>query len=148
MNVLAPAVLLDAPALLGRGLDAVDVAVVNALGEPSGAAPVRLCDLAGDASAVLSVSITGVWAGRNPEQAEQVLLGGLAPRLVAELVVACGEAWRAEAEAVVDLVLVSRLEELASLPMAMRAGGIRVHADAIPDLLAPVVQHPQAVWLV
>ena len=148
MNVLAPAVLLDAPALLGRGLDAVDVAVVNALGERCGTAPVRLRDLAGNASAVLSVSITAVGADQNSEEAEQVLLGTLAPRLVADLVAACGEAWRAEAETVVDLVLASRLEELASLPMAMRAGCLRVDSDAIEDLLAPVVQHPQAVWLV
>ena len=148
MNVLAPAVHLDAPALLGRGLDAVDVAVVNALGEHCGAAPVRLCDLTGDALAVLSVSITAAWADQNIEQAEQVLLGTLAPLLVAQLVDACGDAWRAEAETVVDLVLACRLEELASLPVAMRAGGIGVDSAALVDLLAPVVQHPQTVWLV
>src|SRR5262245_53511808 len=143
MNVLAPGVLLDAPAVLGRDLDAVDVAVVNALGERCGAAPVSLCDLAGQACAVLSVSITAVWASRNPELAEQVLLGSAAPGLVTRLVEVCGEDWCAEAEVVVDLVLVSRLEELAALPLAMRSGGHRVdHRDAA-HLLAPVVQDPQ-----
>jgi hypothetical protein len=148
MNVLTHAVLLDAPALLGRHLDAVDVAVLNALGEHCGTAPVRLCDLAGNASVLLSVSITAVWADRNPEQAEKALLGGLAPQLVNQLVEVCGDAWRAEAEAVVDLVLAWRLEELASLPLAIRAGGNGVDSRAAADMLAPVVQHPQAVWLV
>jgi hypothetical protein len=148
MNLLAPAVLRDAPALLARDLDAVDEAVVNVLGGRCGAAAVSLRDLAGDASAVLSVSIIAVWAGRNPEQAEEALLGALAPRLVSQVVAVCGDAWRAEAEAVVDLVLASRLEELGSLPMAMRAGSMGVDLHEATDLLAPVVQHPQAVWLV
>jgi len=148
MYVLLPAGRLDAPAVLGRDLDAVDVLVLNTLGESSGATPVSLCDFAGDASAVLSVAITAVWAQRNAEQAEQALLGGLAPLLVTQLIELCGDAWRAEAETVVDLVLASRLEELASLPVAIRAGGIGVDRRAAADLLAPVAQHPQAVWLV
>jgi hypothetical protein len=148
MNVLAPAVLRDAPAVLGRDLDALDVLVLNALGEMSGATPVSLRDLAGDASAVLSVSMTALWADRNPEQAERALLGALAPRLVIQLVGICGDAWRAEAETVVDVALASRLEELASLPVAIRAGGIGVDGREAADLLAPAVQHPQAVWLV
>jgi hypothetical protein len=148
MNLLAPAVLRDAPALLGRELDAVDTAIVNALGEHCGAAPVRLGDLAGSATAVLSASIVAVWAERNTEQAEEALLGHLAPLLVSQVLEVCGDAWRAEAEAVVDLVLASRLEELGSLPMAMRAGSMGVDSHDVADLLAPVVQHPQAVWLV
>jgi hypothetical protein len=148
MYVPVPAGRLDAPAVLGRDLDAVDVLVLNTLGRSSGVAPVSLYDFAGNASAVLSVAMTAVWAQRNPEQAERALLGGLAPRLVARLVEVCGDAWRAEAETVVDLVLVSRLEELASLPLAIRAGGIGVDRRTAADLLAPAVQHPQAVWLV
>jgi len=148
MYVLVPAGRLDAPAVLGRDLDAVDVLVLDTLGRSSGAPPVSLDDLAGDASAALSAAITAVWAQRNPEQAERALLGGLAPLLVARLVDVCGDAWRAEAETVVDLVLASRLEELASLPLAIRAGGIGVDRRAAADLLAPAVQHPQAVWLV
>jgi hypothetical protein len=148
MNVLAPAALLDAPSVLGRVLDAVDVLVLNTLGELSGATPVSLCDFAGGASAVLSACMTAVWAGRNPDQAEQSLLGVLAPRLVTQLVEVCGEDWRPEAEAVVDLALVSRLEELASLPLALRTGSSGVDDREAADLLAPAVQHPQAAWLV
>ena len=148
MNVLAPAVMLDAPAVLGRDLDAVDVLVVNALGETSGGTPVSLGNLLGEPSAVLSVSMTALWASRNPDVAEQVLLGFLAPRLVTQLVEVCGEAWRAEAETVVDLVLATRLEELSGLPLAMCAGGVRLDGRDAAELLAPAVQHPQAVWLV
>ena len=148
MNVPARAALLDAAAILGRDLDAVDVLVLNALGELSGAAPVSLPDLTGDPSAVLSAAMTALWADRNPEQAEQALLGALAPRLVAQLVEICGDAWRAEAESVVDLALASRLDELASLPVAMRAGGTGVDYHEAAEVLAPAVQHPQAVWLV
>jgi hypothetical protein len=139
---------LDAPATLGRDLDAVDVLVLNALGDFRGATSVRLRDLAGDAAAVLSASMTAAWAGRNPERAEQALLGVLAPRLVARLVESCGEDWRAEAEAVVDLVLASRLEELKLLAVAMRTGGIGVDRSDAIDLFAAAVQHPQVVWLV
>ena len=148
MNVPARAVLLDAPALLGRDLDAVDVLVLNTLGELSGAAPVSLHDLTADATAVLSAAMTALWADRNPAQAEQTLLGALAPRLVAQLVEVCGDAWRAEAESVVDLALASRLDELVLLPVAMRAGGIGVDCRDAAEVLAPAVQHPQAVWLV
>jgi hypothetical protein len=148
MNVLAPAVMLDAPAVLGRDLDVVDVLVLDTLAARSGATPVHLTDFAGDASAVLSVSMTAAWAAQNPEDAEQVLLGVLAPRLVAQLVVGYGEHWRPEAEAVVDLTLASRLEELGSLPVAMLAGSTGVDAREPAELLAAVVQHPQAAWLV
>jgi hypothetical protein len=148
MNVRAPAVLLDAPAILCRDLDAVDVLILNALGELSGATPVRLCDVTGGASAMLSAAMTALWADRNPEHAEQVLLGALAPRLVTQLVEVCGDAWRAEAESVVDLALASRLEELALLPVAMCAGGIGVDRHEAVEVLAPAVQHPQAAWLV
>jgi hypothetical protein len=48
----------------------------------------------------------------------------------------------------VDLALVSRLEELASLPVAMRAGGICIDCHDAAEVLAPAVQHPQAIWLV
>jgi hypothetical protein len=146
-TVLAPGFSLDAPAVIARDLDAVDMLVLDALGNRSGATPVNLRDFDGDASAVLFVSMTAVWAGRNPEQAEQALLGTIAPRLVTQLVEVCGDAWRAEAEAVVDLVLASRLEELPSLPVAIR-GGIGVDPREVVDLLAPAVQHPQTVWLV
>jgi hypothetical protein len=148
MYVLVPAGRLDAPAVLGRDLDAVDVLVLNTLGRSSSAAPVSLYDFVGNASAALSAALTLVWAQRNPDQAERALLGGLAPQLVAQLVEVCGDAWRAEAETVVDLVLASRLEELASLPLAVGAGGIGVDRRAAAELLAPAVQHPQAVWLV
>lgn len=148
MNVLASAARRDAPAILGRDLDAVDVLALNALGELSGATPVRLRDFAGDASAVLSVAMTALWADGNPEQAEQVLLGALAPRLVPQLVEVCGELWRAEVEAVVDLALASRLEELASFPVALLAGGVGIDCREAAELLVPAVQHPQAVWLV
>jgi hypothetical protein len=148
MNGEVPAVLLDAPAILDRDLDAVDVLVLNALSALSGATPVRLCDLAGGASAVLSAAMTALWAHRNPEQAEQALLGALAPRLVTQLVEVCGDTWRAEAESVVDLALASRLEELASLPVAMGAGGIGIDLHEAAEVLAPAVQHPQAIWLV
>lgn len=148
MNVLAPAVLLDAPSVLARNLDLVDVLVLNTLGALSGATPVDLADLAGDLSAVLSVSMTAAWADRNTAEAEEALLGALAPRLVTEIVADYGEHWRPEAEAVVDLTLASRLEELGSLPLAMMAGSTRVDEREPADLLAAVVQHPQAVWLV
>ncbi len=148
MNVPAPPVMLDTPAVLGRDLDAVDVLVLNALGELSGAPSVSLGDLAGDPSALLSVSITAAWAGRNPEQAEEALLGALAARLVRQLMHVCGDAWHAEAEAVVDLALASRLEEMPSLPIAIRAGGVGVDRREAADLLAPAVQHPHTVWLV
>ena len=148
MDVLTPVVLLDAPAVLGRDLDAVDVLVLNALGEHCGAMSVTLADLAGEPSALLSVSMTALWASRNPERAEQALLGALAPRLVSELVEVCGDAWRAEAEAVVDLALAARLEELAWLPLALRAGGVGADRREPADLLAPAVQHPQTAWLV
>lgn len=146
--MLTHAARLDAPATLGRDLDAVDVLVLNALGELSGAAAIRLRDLDGDPVAMLSASMTAGWAGRNAEQAEQALLGVLAPRLVARLVQTCGEDWRAEAETVVDLVLASRLEELPSLALAMRAGGVGVDRSDAIDLFAATVQNPQAVWLV
>lgn len=148
MNVLAPAVLLDAPVVFGRGLDAMDVLVVNALGGLRGAARLNASEFSGDASAALSVSMTAVWARRHPEQAEEALLGDLAPHLVEDLVADCGEAWRAEAEAVVDLALASRLDELALLPVAMCAGGVAVDGRGVTALLAPAVWHPQAVWLV
>jgi hypothetical protein len=148
MNVLAPAVLLDTPVVLGRDLDAMDVLVLNALGEFSGAPPVSMSDLAGAPAALLSMSITAAWAGRNPERAERALLGALAARLVRQLVHVCGDAWHAEAEAVVDLALAARLDELPSLPMAVRAGGVGVDRREAADLLAPAVQHPQTVWLV
>jgi hypothetical protein len=148
MHVLAPAVLLDAPPVLDRPLDAVDVLVLNTLAEESGARPVTLRALTGDAPAVLSVSMTAAWAIRNPEEAEQVLLGELAPCLVTRLVGACGEAWLPEAEVVVDLALTLRLEELASLPVAVLAGRTGVDGRDVTDLLAPAVHHPQTVWLV
>jgi len=146
--MLTPAARLDAPAALGRDLDTVDVLVLNALGELSGATAVRPSDLHGEPAAMLAASMTAAWAGRNPERAEQTLLAGLAPRLVARLVETCGEDWRAEAETVVDLVLVSRLEELASLAVAMRAGGVGVDRSDAIELFAATVQNPQAVWLV
>ena len=90
----------------------------------------------------------GQTAPENAVKAEQALLGVLAPRLVARLVETCGEGWRAEAETVVDLVLASRLEELASLAVAMRAGGVGVDRSDAIDLFAATVQNPQAVWLV
>ncbi len=148
MTVPPPAVMLDAPVVLDRDLDAVDVLVLNTLGEFSGAPAVSLRDLVGVPSAVLSASITAAWAGQNPEQAEQALLGAPAARLVRLLVHACGDAWHAEAEAVVDLALASRLEDLPALPVAIRVGGVGVDRRAAADLLAPVVQHPQAAWLV